>query len=97
MTNNSKMNQTETDFLFQGILALSNLEECYSFFEDLCTIQELKAMSQRFTVAKLLRQGITYTEVAKMTGASTATISRVNKSLAYGAGGYGDILDRIEK
>ncbi len=88
---------TETaDQLFDAILALKDREECYRFFEDLCTITELQSMSQRFHVAQLLRRGLVYNEVGRLSGASSATISRVNRALTYGPGGYGTVLSRME-
>lgn len=84
-----------TDKLFEAILLLKNIDECYSFFEDICTISEIKALAQRLEVAKMLRKGKTYTDISEKTGASTATISRVNKALLYGADGYKTILDRL--
>lgn len=85
----SKKIRTEAvDYLFQGILSLEDKEECYTFFEDICTINELLSLSQRFEVAKMLREHKTYLEIAEKTGASTATISRVNRSLNYGNDGY---------
>ena len=86
----------EMDHLFDGILALKNKEEAYAFFEDLCTVGELEAMKQRFAVADLLRQQKTYQEVAETTGASTATVSRVNRSLEYGNDGYELVLKSLE-
>jgi TrpR-related protein YerC/YecD len=94
---NSKLKDEHTDNLFNAILLLKNVDECYSFFEDLCTIAEIKALAQRLEVAKMLRQKKTYTEICENTGASTATISRVNRCLLYGADGYSMVLDRIEK
>jgi TrpR-related protein YerC/YecD len=82
--------------LFEAILKLKNIEECYRFFEDIATINEIKALAQRLEVAKMLRQKKTYIEIAEKTGASTATISRVNRALNYGANGYKIILDRLE-
>ena len=81
--------------LFKAILELQTIEECYKFFEDITTINELKAISQRIQVARMLRDKKIYIEIAEKTGASTATISRVNKCLNYGKGGYNIILDRI--
>ena len=78
----------ETDRLFQAILNLSTLEECYALFEDLCTIREIRDLSQRFEVAEMLAAGRSYQEISQRTGASTATICRVNKCLLYGTGGY---------
>ncbi|HOV25317.1 MAG TPA: YerC/YecD family TrpR-related protein [Pseudobacteroides sp.] len=94
---NSKIRDENTDKLFEAILLLKNVDECYSFFEDLCTISEIKALAQRLEVAKMLKNGITYTEIAEKTGASTATISRVNRCLNYGADGYSMIIERLEK
>ena len=81
------------DDFFGAILKLNNVEECRKFFEDVCTIKELQDVSQRLEVAKLLRDGKNYQEVSKVTGASTATISRVNKCLNYGSGGYSLVID----
>jgi TrpR-related protein YerC/YecD len=93
---NSKLKNESTDFLFKAILSLKNEEECYRFFEDLCTSAELKAMSQRFLVAKMLSQKMVYTDIVNETGASTATISRVKRALfdndTYG---YKTALDNI--
>ena len=80
--------------LFKAILKLGSLENCQKFFEDVCTINELEAVSQRLEVAKLLSEGKNYSEVAKQTGASTATISRVSKCLNYGSGGYELVLNK---
>ena len=94
----SKKIRTEAvDYLFQAILSLKDKEECYVFFEDICTINELLSLSQRFEVAKMLREHKTYLEIAEKTGASTATISRVNRSLQYGANGYDIIFERLEQ
>ena len=84
------------DELFEAILKLKTLEDCHLFFEDVCTIKELEAISQRLEVASMLKDGKSYQEVSKLTGASTATISRVNKCLLYGSGGYSLILDKTE-
>ncbi|NLP35468.1 MAG: TrpR YerC/YecD [Clostridiales bacterium] len=83
------------DHLFEAILCLKNSEECYTFFEDLCTVNELLSLSQRFEVARMLRSNKTYLEIAEKTGASTATISRVNRSLNYGNDGYDMVFTRI--
>lgn len=92
----SKRIQNEaTDGLFRAILSLQNMEECYTFFEDVCTINEIQSLSQRFEVAKLLREKKTYLEIAEKTGASTATISRVNRSLNYGNDGYDMVFRRM--
>lgn len=81
--------------LFEGILTLETIEECYAFFADICTINELLSLSQRFDVAKMLREKRTYMEISDQTGASTATISRVNRSLNYGRDGYDTVFKRI--
>jgi len=94
---NSKLRDEHTDSLFDAILLLENREECYSFFEDLSTIAEIKALAQRLEVAKMLREKKTYTDICEKTGASTATISRVNRCLVYGADGYNLVLDRLEE
>ena len=92
-----KIRNTEVDHLFDAILTLENKEECYTFFEDVCTINELLSLSQRFEVAAMLKDGKTYLEIAEKTGASTATISRVNRSLNYGNDGYELVFGRMEK
>lgn len=91
------MHTPSMDSLYQAILALKDENECRSFFDDLCTISELQAMKQRFDVALMLDQGQIYSEIAKATGASTATISRVNKCLKYGEDGYRVVLDRLKE
>ena len=83
--------------LFEAVLQLENVEECYQFFEDVCTINELLSLSRRFEVAKMLTENKTYLEIAEQTGASTATISRVNRSLNYGNDGYQMVFSRMEK
>lgn len=85
------------DFMFEAILALETTEECYAFFDDLCTVQELKALSQRLQVAKMLSEQRVYSDIVAETGASTATISRVNRSLSYGSNGYKVVFDRMQK
>ena len=85
-----------TDRLFDAILTLRNREECYRFFEDVCTVNELQALSQRFEVAHMLREEKTYLDIAEKTGASTATISRVNRSLNYGNDGYDMVFERLK-
>lgn len=92
---NNKLKNTATDNLFNGILKLESLEECYEFFEDLCTIHEIQALAQRLEVAQMLQDKETYTTIATKTGASTATISRVNRCLSYGDGGYKKVLQRL--
>ena len=86
-----------TKRLFQAILNLKDLDECYNFFEDICTIKEIQDISQRLEVAELLSQNISYLEISKKTGASTATISRVNKCLIYGNDGYKTALERLKE
>ncbi|KGM95962.1 TrpR-like protein YerC/YecD [Clostridium novyi A str. 4552] len=92
----SKLESKQMDYLCKAILSLENKEECYRFFEDIFTINELKSIEQRLQVAKMLKQKKTYTEIAKETGASTATISRVNRCLNYGSDGYNVVLERIK-
>ncbi len=84
-------------FLLRAILELKDLDECYDFFDDLCTRTELKSMSQRIVVAKMLRDKRVYSEIVKETGASTATISRVNRSLIYGCNGYDEVFKRLNE
>lgn len=91
---NPKLKDALTDRFCQAILTLRTPEECYRFFEDVCTVQELKAMAQRLEIARLLFEGRTYDEVAAKTGASSATISRVRRFLQYGADGYRLVLTR---
>ena len=94
----SKNIRTEAvDHLFEAILNLKNKEECYQFCEDVCTVNGLLSFAQRFEVAKMLREKKTYLEIAEKTGASTATISRVNRSLNYGNDGYDMVFDRMDK
>ncbi len=94
---NPKLKSNELDSLFNGILTLNSLEECYDFFEDLCTYPELKAISQRFEVATLLLEGRVYNDIVVRTGASTATISRVKRSLDHGNDGYKKVLGKMGK
>lgn len=93
---NKKIMTPAVDELFDAILSLQSKEECYSFFEDLCTINELLSLSQRYEVASMLRDKKTYLEIAEKTGASTATISRVNRSLNYGNDGYELVFERLK-
>ena len=93
---NKKIRTPEVEQLFKAIMCLKDTEECFDFFEDLCTINELISLSQRFEVAKMLREQKTYLEIAEKTGASTATISRVNRSLNYGNDGYDMVMGRLE-
>lgn len=95
MAYESKLKRADIDELFKAILLLKDEEDCYRFFEDICTINELHAISQRLQVAKLLSQNKTYSEIEKITKASTATISRINKCLVYGADGYKLVLERL--
>ena len=91
-----KLRTDSVDHLFDAILSLQNREECYTFFEDVCTVNELLSLSQRFEVAKMLRDQKTYLDIAEKTGASTATISRVNRSLNYGNDGYDMVFSRMQ-
>lgn len=93
----SKLKSPELDLFFQAVLSLEDSDECYRFFEDICTVSELKAMSQRLEVAIMLRQGCKYQEIVDKTGASTATVSRVKRCLNYGADGYTLVIDRLAK
>ena len=92
---NKKLKSESVDFLLDAILSLKSREECYDFFEDLCTVNEILSLSQRFEVASMLRSRKTYIEIAEKTGASTATISRVNRSLNYGNEGYDLVFERL--
>lgn len=96
MSYQSKLQSEELDHLFEAILSLENKEDCYRFFEDICTINEIKALAQRWQVAVLLSEGKTYTEVKEITDASPATISRINKCLLYGADGYTSVIERLK-
>lgn len=97
MAYKSILEKEDVDALFDAVLTLKNREECYRFFEDLCTINEIHAIAQRMEVAKYLAEKKTYSEIEKITNASTATISRINKCLVYGAGGYRLVLDRLKE
>jgi TrpR-related protein YerC/YecD len=94
---NPRLKDKGMDRLCSAVLLLENEEECYRFFEDICTINELKSMAQRLQVACMLQEGKTYQQIENETGASTATISRVKRYLHYGAGGYGLVLERLSK
>ncbi|MBP3878972.1 MAG: TrpR YerC/YecD [Lachnospiraceae bacterium] len=94
---NKKLHTEEVDNLFDAILCLKNREECYKFFEDVCTINEILSLSQRFEVAGMLRKKHTYLDISEKTGASTATISRVNRSLNYGNNGYDIVWARMNE
>ena len=93
----SKFENETIGKLFAGILKLEDEEDCYRFFEDLCTVNELQSLAQRFEVALLLDEGETYHEIAERTGASTATISRINRCLMYGSDGYKTVIRRLKK
>ncbi len=95
MKYDSKLKNDQVDAYFQAILQLKDIEECYRFFEDICTVKEIQSIAQRLEVAKLLRMNKTYNEIEAETGASTATISRINRSLNYGSDGYNLVLDRM--
>lgn len=90
------LKDSSVDELFEAILSLESVEECHQFFEDLCTINEIISLSQRLSVAKKLDEGKTFTAITAETGASSATIGRVNKCLSYGTGGYRKIIDKIK-
>lgn len=92
---NPKLKDANVEYLYRAVLSLQNIEECDRFFDDLCTVQELKALSQRLQVAKMLRDHQVYSEIVQATGASTATISRVNRALMDGRGGYASVLERM--
>ncbi|MBR5316198.1 MAG: TrpR-like protein YerC/YecD [Firmicutes bacterium] len=96
MTYDSKFKRDDIDELFDAVLTLEDREDCYRFFEDICTINEIHAITQRLQVAKLLSQKKTYSEIEEITKASTATISRINKCLVYGADGYKRVLERLD-
>ncbi len=90
-----KLHTDQVDELFEAILSLKNTEECYRFFEDVCTVKEIMDIAQRLKTAKMLSEGANYQEINKETGCSTATISRVRRCLEYGAGGYRTVLARV--
>lgn len=90
----SKMKSEETDHLFQAMLSLNSVEEFYRFFDDLCTFSEIQSMTQRWKVVQMLQEGRTFTQISEETGVSSATITRVNRCLTYGAGGYKLALER---
>ena len=97
MAYESKFKRADIDELFDAILLLKDQEDCYRFFEDVCTINELHAIAQRLQVAKLLSEKKTYSEIEELTKASTATISRINKCLVYGSDGYKRVLERMKE
>lgn len=88
---------SQVDHLYEAILCLRDKSECYAFFEDICTVKEIETISQRYEVAKMLRENRTYIDIAETTGASTATISRVNRSLNYGCDGYDMVFKRLDE
>lgn len=90
------LNEKSINNLVDALISLKDKTECYKFLEDLCTIAEIKAMGQRLEVARMLEDHVVYSDIVKKTGASTATISRVNRALNYGCGGYKIILDRLD-
>ena len=93
---NTKLKDMNVDYLFKAILSLETMDECYNFFDDLCTVPELKALSQRLEVARMLSEGRVYSDIVAKTGASTATISRVNRSLNYSSDGYKVVFERVK-
>ena len=97
MSYESKFKREDIDELFEAVLTLRDSEDCYRFFEDICTINELHTIAQRLQVAKLLSEKKTYNEIENITSASTATISRINKCLVYGADGYKRVLARLKE
>jgi len=97
MANNDKLRDEMVELLLEAVLTLQTTDECYKFFEDICTVSELKEMSKRLYAAKLLKNNHIYNEIAAQTGLSTATISRVNRCLKYGNDGYVTVLERLEK
>ena len=92
-----KYRNENTDVLFEAILSLRSIDECYDFFTDACTLKEIKDMSQRFEVARMLKEKYSYMIINEKTGVSTATIGRVNRSLMYGADGYNTVIDRLKE
>jgi len=96
MSYHSRLEDTFTNRLFEAILLLETEEDCYRFFEDICTVSEIKAIAQRLEVAKMIDQDLTYTDIAEATGASTATISRVKRCLYFGADGYKLVLQKLK-
>lgn len=91
-----KIKSDDVDYLFNAFMSLENIEEFYAFFDDICTIAEVSEMSKRLKAAKMLKGGVVYSDISETTGLSTATISRVNRCLKYGSGGYIIVLDRLE-
>lgn len=97
MSVNEKLRDRLHDQLFKAVLELKDIDECYEFFEDICTVPEMKAIATRLEVARMLKAGDIYEDIVKKTGASTATISRIKRCLMYGSGGYAKILERMAK
>ncbi|HIS23927.1 MAG TPA: hypothetical protein IAD01_00760 [Candidatus Faeciplasma gallinarum] len=97
MNNYSYLSDDNAKVLFRAILTLENEQECEDFFSDLCTAREIQEMAQRLEVARLLAKGLVYADISKETGASTTTISRVNRSINYGAGGYSAVIEKLNK
>ena len=92
-----KIRDEQTDNLFKAVLSLNNIDECYAFFEDLCTVSELREMAMLLTAARMLNNNYIYSDISEKTGLSTATISRVNRCLKYGNDGYAEILRRLDR
>lgn len=92
-----KIRDEQIDNLFRAVLSLNNIDECYAFFEDLCTVSELREMAKRLTAARMLNNNYIYSDISEKTGLSTATISRVNRCLKYGNDGYAEILRRLDR
>ena len=92
-----KIRNGDVDYLFRAFMSLENIEEFYKFFDDICTIAEVVEMSKRLKAARMLKNGVVYSEISETTGLSTTTISRVNKCLRYGSDGYNTVLDRLER
>lgn len=93
----NKIQDENIDYLFRGILTLETLEDCYHFFEDLCTVSELQEMSRRMKAARMLKDNYIYSDISEQTGLSTATISRVNRCLKYGSDGYIKVLQSLDR
>ena len=96
MADKNHLKNPATNALFEAILSLNDMDECYSFFEDLCTMKELADMAQRLEAAKMLLEGKTYEQIVKSVEISTATISRINRCIQYGSGGYRDTIEKVE-
>ena len=92
-----RLKDPNVEMLFKAMLSLETVEECYDFFEDICTVDEVQSIAKRLCAAKMLKDGMVYNEINEKTGLSTATISRVNRSMKYGNGGYEMVFDRIKK